>query len=529
MDLLIRNANVADGTGAPVYEADIAVTGDRISKIGKIEDSCPQVIDAAGRVVMPGIIDPHSHADIGLFDPEWAHQRIVQGITTEITGHCGPSPAPNCPEQLDLLRHVYYELTGGGRPFDWPFRDFAGWLDHVGKQKLSANYAFLVGHSTLRICVMGKKTSQAAPEEIQAMAGLLDKALSQGAVGLSLGLSYFPGAYAGTEELLALAKVVKKHGAFIAAHRRDEGETCCESIAEMLHIARETGVRMNLSHVKVTGSNNWGKGKAVLEMIQKGLDEGLDLSMDAYPYTAGYTQLYKIFPVTLWGEGPENMYRQLKDPAIRRQLIDDVNAGRSGMVRLASTKGGADGIQVIQCPNPAYDMKTLAQISREMGVEPVECAIRILEECGDGVQMFCFLQDEAELDSIMRFPHTMVISDGAPAGGHNHPRYMGAFALTLERYVKEQSVMTLEEAVKRMTFMPARRYGFHNRGVVKEGCKADLVVLDWERFQCACTYEHPAGPSKGISYVLLGGKIAARDGVYTHEGQGEILRSGALS
>ena len=139
MDLLIRNANVADGTGAPVYEADIAVTGDRISKIGKIEDSCPQVIDAAGRVVMPGIIDPHSHADIGLFDPEWAHQRIVQGITTEITGHCGPSPAPNCPEQLDLLRHVYYELTGGGRPFDWPFRDFAGWLDHVGKQKLSAN------------------------------------------------------------------------------------------------------------------------------------------------------------------------------------------------------------------------------------------------------------------------------------------------------------------------------------------------------------------------------------------------------
>ena len=522
MDILIKNAKVVDGTGVPAYAADIAVTGGRISQIGQITETCGQVIDAAGRVVMPGIIDPHSHADVGIFDPEWSHQRIVQGITTELTGHCGPSPAPNCPEHMDLLRRIYFELTGAGRPFDWPFQDFDGWLKAVEKQKLSANYGFLVGHSTLRVCVMGEKTSKATTGEIRAMQELLDRALNQGAMGLSFGLSYFPGAYADTEELTELARVVKKHDGIIASHRRDEGDRDYESIAEMIQIARETGVRMNLSHVKVTGSANWGKGSGILRLIQEGFDEGLDLSIDAYPYTAGYTQLFKIFPIEVWGNGMESMYVRFSDPAFRQRLIEDTLTGRSGM--MATAKGGAAGIQVIQCADAAYDMKTLAQISEEMGQNPVECAIRIIEQCGDGVQMFCFLQDEGELDQIMLYPHTRVISDGAPAGGHKHPRYMGTFSLFLERFVKQQKKLTLEEAVKRMTVMPAQRYRLRDRGMLREGGRADLVVLDWENFQCNCSYEAPMGPSKGISYVLLNGKIAAKDGVYTGEGQGEVLR-----
>lgn len=380
MDILIKNAKVVDGTGVPAYAADIAVTGGRISQIGQITETCGQVIDAAGRVVMPGIIDPHSHADVGIFDPEWSHQRIVQGITTELTGHCGPSPAPNCPEHMDLLRRIYFELTGAGRPFDWPFQDFDGWLKAVEKQKLSANYGFLVGHSTLRVCVMGEKTSKATTGEIRAMQELLDRALNQGAMGLSFGLSYFPGAYADTEELTELARVVKKHDGIIASHRRDEGDRDYESIAEMIQIARETGVRMNLSHVKVTGSANWGKGSGILRLIQEGFDEGLDLSIDAYPYTAGYTQLFKIFPIEVWGDGMESMYVRFSDPAFRQRLIEDTLTGRSGM--MATAKGGAAGIQVIQCADAAYDMKTLAQISEEMGQNPVECAIRIIEQCG---------------------------------------------------------------------------------------------------------------------------------------------------
>lgn len=522
MDILIKNAMVVDGTGAPAYPADVAITGDRISAIGSITESCDHVIDAGGRVVMPGIIDPHSHADVGIFDPEWSHQRIVQGITTEITGHCGPSPAPNCPEQMELLRRVYYDLTGACRPFDWPFQDFAGWLTTVEKQNLSANYGFLVGHSTLRICAMGDKTAKATEEDIRVMQDLLDQALSQGAMGMSFGLSYFPGNQADTHELTELAKVVKKHDGVIASHRRDEGDRDYESIAEMIQIARDTGVRMNLSHVKVTGSNNWGKGKAILELIQKGFDEGLDLSMDAYPFTAGYAQLFRIFPVRVWGEGPEKMYSMFSDPSTRRQLIEETNQGPEGM--LATAKGGAAGIQVIQCPSADYDKKTLAQISQESGLDPVECAMRIIEQYGPAVSMFCFLQDDDELDDIMLFPHTMVISDGAPASGHNHPRYMGAFSLFLERYVKEQKKLTLEEAVKRMTYMPAQRYHLFNRGMVREGNKADLIILDWDNFENNCTYERPEGPSKGISYVLLNGKIAAKDGVYTGEGQGEVLR-----
>ena len=525
MDILIKNVRVVDGTGAPSYMADVAVTDGKISAIGSIDGPAGTVIDGAGRVLMPGIIEPHSHADVGIFEPEWSHQRIVQGITTEITGHCGPTPAPNCPEHMDLLRHIYYELTGAGRPFDWPFHDFAGWLDTVSKQKLSANYGFLVGHSTIRCCVMGNKTTKATEQDIRAMQELLDQALSQGAMGLGFGLSYFPGAYSDTHELTELAKVVKAHDGIIAAHRRDEGETDYESIEEMIQIARETGVRMNLSHVKVTGRPNWGKGKQILELIQRGFDEGLDLSMDAYPYTAGYTQLYKIFPISLWGEGPENMYRQLKDPAIRAHLIEAVSNGTEGMTKMADAKGGPAGIQVIQCPDPAYDMKTLAQISQETGLDPVECAMQVIEKCGDGVQMFCFIQDEDELDDIMLFPHTMVISDGAPAVGHKHPRYMGAFSKFLERYVKQQKKLTLEQAVTRMTSMPAQRYRLDGRGVIKVGNVADLIVLDWDNFEDNCTYEHPMGPSKGIDYVLLGGVIAAEKGKYTGNGQGQVFRA----
>lgn len=398
MDILIKNATVVDGSGAPAFQADVGITGDTICAVGKISQSCAQVIDAAGRIVMPGIIDPHSHADVGIFHPGWSHQRITQGITTEITGHCGPSPAPNCPEQLELLRRIYFELTGTGQEFDWPFRDFKGWLETVEKEVLSANYGFLVGHGTLRGYVMGGKQDKASPAELKQMQDLLDEALSQGAMGLGLGLSMFPGTFADTEELIALARVVKKHDAIIVAHRRNEGETAYESVAEMLEVARATGVRMNIAHVKVTGSTNWGKGRAILDLIQRGMDEGLDLSLDAYPYTAGYTQLFQIFPISVWGEGPAAMAKQFSDPVRRQEIVEKMLDGTYGGLQAANN--GAQGIQIIQCPDPAYDMKTLAQISEMMHVSAPECAIRMIERFGAGTMMFYYLQNQDELSEI---------------------------------------------------------------------------------------------------------------------------------
>ena len=522
MDYLIKNARVVDGTGVPAYTADVAITGDIISKIGTIDEYCPHTIDAAGYVLMPGIIDPHSHADAGIFNPDWSHQRIVQGITTEITGHCGPSPAPNCPENMELLRRIYFDLTNTGVPFDWPFHDFDGWLKTVEQQNLSANYGFFVGHGTLRACVMGGKTEKASPADIQTMQKLLDESLSQGALGLALGLSMFPGSYADTYELIELAKVVKKHDAIIVAHRRDEGNRAYEAIDEMLTVARATGVRMNIAHIKVTGSSNWGKGKALLELIDAGLKEGLDLSLDAYPYIAGYTQLFQIFPINVWGVGGEQMLKNFSDPAYRAGVIEKMNSGIYDGLKAAN--GGASGVQIIQCPDPAFDQKTLLEISKMLDVDPVEAAIQMMERFGSNVMMFYFLQNMDELKSLLLYPYTMIMSDGAPTSAHNHPRWMGAFGEILEMFVQKDHQMTLEAAVRKMTSMPAERYRLTGRGIIREGNKADLIILDWDHFQNNCTYEHPAGPSKGIHYVFLNGKIAAIDGIYTGNGRGVVFR-----
>ena len=522
MDILIKNAKIVDGTGTPAYHADVAITGDTISAIGQIQESCSQTIDAAGRILMPGFIDPHSHADAGIFNPDWSHQRIVQGITTEITGHCGPSPAPNCPEHMELLRRIYFDLTNTGEPFEWPFHDFRGWLDTVEAEKLSANYAFMVGHGTLRACVMGDKKEKASPIEIEKMQELLDAALSQGAIGMGFGLSMFPGIYADTQELIELAKVVKKHDAIIAAHRRDEGATAYESVEEMLKVARATGVRMNIAHVKVTGSSNWGKGKSIIKLIDDGIREGLDLSLDAYPYIAGYTQLFQVFPVCVWGCGGEAMLKNFADPAYRADVVAKMNDGTYGGIQAAN--GGAAGVQIIQCPDPIYDQKTLQDISELLGVSPAEAAIRMMEKFGSNIMMFYYLQNMDELEDILLYPNTIIMSDGAPTYGHKHPRWMGAFGQILEMFVKKSHQLTLEEAVKKMTSMPAARYCLKGRGIIREGNKADLILMDWDHFENNCTYENPDGPSRGIDYVFLGGKIAAQNGIYTGEGRGVVFR-----
>ncbi len=522
MDILVKNALIVDGSGRSAYKADVAVADGRIVDIGSIDAECETVIDADGKYLFPGFIDSHSHTDVGIFDPEWNHQRIVQGITTEITGHCGPSPAPNCPENLQLLRRIYFELTGTGREFDWPYHDFAGWLKAVGEQKLYENYSFFVGHGTIRANVMGGSKSPATDEEIERMKALLDESLSQGARGMSFGLSFFPGAYADYRELRELAKVVKKHGGIIAAHRRGEGGNACEAVEEMLSIARDTGVRMNISHVKAVGRSNWGKAALILEMIEKGIGEGLDLSLGAYPYTGGYTQLFQIFPISVWGEGPKAMSAQFSDPVKRKEIVDRLTDGTYD--EIVMTDGGADGIQIIQCPDARFDRKTLGMISRETGELPAECAIRLIEKFGaERTMMFQFIQNRAEMESVITYPRTMIISDGTPSSGHGHPRYMGAFSEVLDHFVKESKMLSLEEAVKKMTSMPAERYGLTGRGLIAKGAHADMVIVDWDNFKCMCTYDEPLGPSQGIDYVFLNGKIAARGGVSTLAGVGEIV------
>ena len=519
--ILIKNAKIVDGTGSDMFLADLLIEGDTIKEIGKITCVSGDVIDAAGRLLIPGFIDPHSHVDVGIFNREWCHQRITQGITTDIIGLCGPTPAPNCEKYNDILRRIYFELTGTGKDFPWTWQDMKGWIDAVGSENPTSNIAFLVGHSTIRVCVLGGEKRKADSNEIKKMQEILDSALRQGASGLSLGLSYFPGAYADTEEIIALAEIVKKHNGLISAHRRDEADKAYESVEEMIEVARATGVRMNLSHVKVMGKKNWGSSGKILKLIDKSKNEGLQITLDAYPYSAGYIQLFAIMPFWVWSGGPQEMLKIFTDPVKRKLIKKELSDGTADGISKAS--GGSSGIRIIQCPDSSYDMKTLKEISDETGMAPAECAIKVIEECGPGVMIFYLLQDQAELDSIITWQSTVICSDGTPSSGHGHPRYIGTFNHVLDYYVKTKGKITLQEAVHKMTGKTAEYYNIPDRGIIKEGNKADLVIIDWDRFEDLCTYDRPLAGAKGIDYVILNGEIAAENGVYTGSGRGCIL------
>ncbi len=523
MRYIIKDSRIIDGSGKPAYKADLVIEDDRILKIGETEGLSGELIDAEGLTVCPGFIDTHSHTEVAAFEPSLAHQRIVQGVTTEIVGHCGPTPAPCHKDRLPLLRRIYFDLTGLGAEFDWTWSDFAGWLDALEKTRPSTNYACMVGHGTIRACVMGEEAGTATDAQIKEMCALLDQALSQGAIGLGMGIQFFPGAGADKREMTALAKVVKSHDAIIAVHRRNEDVRAVESIDEMLEIAEITGVKMNLSHVKVMGKDNWGKSRTIFEHIERSRAKGAHVYLDAYPWTGGFTQLYKMLDPAIWKDGPEAMKRLLSDPAKRKEIVRQTQEGLSGTMMTAD--GGADGIKVIQIPDPAYDKKSLGQISRETGIEPAEIAIRLIERFGNDISMFPFYQKQEELDEIMMYPDTLVMSDAVPSFTYPHPRHMGTFSLYLDRYVKQLKRLSLEQAIERVTSRPAALYGLGKRGLIREGMKADLVLFDWENFRNTTDYEHPLAVTEAIKLVFLGGEIAARNGVYTGNGRGEIIRA----
>jgi len=524
MDTVIRGATIVDGTGKKAFLADVGIVGKKIARVGKIEEKGAREISANGKLLIPGFVDPHSHVDAGVFTECFARNRIVQGITSDFVGHCGATPAPFCAERGDVLQRIYYDLTGLTKRFEWKWTDVDSYIKAIEATKPSSNIATLVGHGTLRAYVMGEEPRKATERELDAMCELLDACLCQGAMGLGLGLNNMPGLYSDTDELIALAKVCKKHDAIVVAHRRSESGTAVEAVEEMIRVTEATGVRMNIAHVKVMGRDNWGKAKTILALIDDAAARGLDVTFDVYPYIYSFGQLGMIFPRWLFTPGWAKMKETISDKAFRRKLIDDMQNGREDC--FYTDAGGADGVQVVQCDDPRYNGKTLREIGEIIGEDPLECALRLIEKSDYTVMGFFAFQNEAEMDSIVLHKNAMILSDGVPSYGHNHPRYMGAFAHYLEHYVKETGALTLEEAVRRVTSMPARRYRFNGRGVVEEGAFADLALLDWEKFHDNCTYADPIRKADGVEAVFLNGTLAAERGRYLGQGVGEVLRRG---
>jgi N-acyl-D-amino-acid deacylase len=476
-DLVIRNARIIDGTGAPSRTGGVAVADDRISALGDLGHvSGAREIDAGGKAVAPGFIDAHTHDDRALLSDPLMTCKISQGVTTVVTGNCGVSLAP-----LSTGAHPPAPLDLVCADPDGFFGDFGAYLDALDRAPAAANALAQAGHSTLRVGAMDRLDRAATGDEIKAMRRALEGALEAGAIGLSTGLFYRPANAAPTEEVIELAKALKAYGALHTTHMRDEADGIIQSLEETFRIGREAEIPVVISHHKCAGRTNFGRTVETLALID-GARGAQPLGLDAYPYVAGSTTL------------------------------DSGRALRAERVLVTWSR-----------QRPEVAGRDLADIAAEMGASE-EDAIQALLPAGG----IFFMMDEEDVRRVLRYPHTMIGSDGLPHDAHPHPRLWGTFPRVLGHYAREIGLFSLEEAVRKMTSLTARRFGLTDRGVLREGAYADLVVFDPDTVLDTATFEAPARPAAGIETVLVNGRIVWEDGAHSGARPGRALRRQAL-
>jgi N-acyl-D-aspartate/D-glutamate deacylase len=491
-DLSIRGALVYDGTGAPPRRADVALRGDRIAAVGDAADA-ERVLDARGLALAPGFIDVHTHDDFAvLLHPDMAF-KVCGGVTTCVVGNCGFGTSPWAAARL-LARafHPNAELP------EWS--GTAGYLERLEAEPPSVNVAALVGHGTLRLGTMGTAARAPSAAELEAMQEGLREGLEAGAFGLSTGLIYEPGRFADTDEIVALAKGLHGSGAVYATHLRDEGRGLLAAVREALEIGQRAGVPVQISHHKASGRDAWGLVRESLRLLEEARERGLDVYADQYPYTAGSTVLAAI----------------ARNQGLRGRGEGGVGAVAPEDVVIASTAS-----------HPGWEGRSIADFAAEWGLGAQEAAERLLAE-EPGTTVVIHSMSEEDVRTVMRHPTTMIGSDGLPTlSARPHPRLFGTFARVLGRYARELRLFPMQEAVHRMTGLPAARFGLRGRGLLCEGACADLVLFDPARVRDVGTYEDPKRPPEGIRHVFVNGTAVVREGEHTGARPGRALRRGA--
>jgi N-acyl-D-amino-acid deacylase len=521
--LVIRNASVVDGSGSPPRRASVAVESDRIVAVADRSDlQAERTVDARGRVLAPGFIDTHSHADLSAFVEPSMDSAIRQGITTVVVGNCGSSPWPDAglEESAQLVG-----VTAADLPTRWT--SYAGYLDAIDQASPACNVATLVGQGAVRGEAMSGERRPPTDDELDAMRRSVAEAVDAGAVGMSTGLIYPPGMHARTEEIVELARVAGEHGGLYASHIRDEGRAVFDAIAEAVRIGREGGLPAHVSHLKVESAYAWGRAEELLAFLDHARVEGADVSADQYPYTAWETSLATILPP--WA--PVEALGELVDggrPSGR--LVDAIEHGEPGW------GGNVDGIgwdRIVvgsHQPNPSVSGRIVAELAADLDRPPVDVALGLLlADPFTGMIGHGMLEDDVRL--IASRPDVMVGTDGVaiapdgPLGRFSvHPRYYGTFPRVLARYVREERLIDLPTAIRKMTTLPAERFGLRDRGRVTEGAYADVVLFDPDRIEDVATFERPHAFANGIDLVVVNGTIAW-DGV-RGDRAGRVLRRG---
>jgi len=528
-DVVIKNGRIIDGSGNSWVSGDVAITGDRIAKIGRLDSStAKRVIDAHDLVVSPGFIDMLGQSEISLLIDNRSLSKLSQGITTEITGEGGSI----APQDALTLSQLQPELDRYHLKIDWTTLD--GYFARLEKSGTPLNIGTYVGAAQVREAVLGDVDRVPTPEELEKMKSLVAEAMQQGAFGVSTALIYPPGHYAKIEELVELAKVAGQYGGLYATHMRSEGQSEAAAVDEALRIGRESHLPVEIFHLKVIGKPRWGSMPKIVGMIQAARDAGQDVSADMYPYVAGGTALASSLPPWVADGGTEKLLERLKDPAIRARIKQEMAKEHPNWENLYLGSGGAAGVLVSGIVNPdlkKYDGQTLAQIATAQSKDPLDALMDLVLADKAQTGALYFIASEDDLRYGLKQPWTSIGLDGSELSldgplfePHSHPRAFGSMPRFIGHYVRDEHLLPLEQAIRKVTSLPAQRERLRDRGLLKEGFFADITILDPNTIIDKATYQNPAQISAGVKYVFVNGQLEYEDGRLTGSKAGRVLR-----
>ncbi len=529
-DVLIRNGRLIDGSGNPWTYADVGIISDRVAFVGHAAPAvtAKRTIDATGLIVAPGFIDMLGQSEFNLLVDKQAVSKLTQGVTTEITGE-GDSIAPTNDalnaEHADVYQH--YKITP-----DW--RSLEEYFQRLTKQGSGINLGTYVGAAQVRRLVMGSANREPTPAELKDMEIAVDDAMSDGAMGVSSALIYAPGSYAKTDELIALAKVAAAKGGVYASHIRNEGDSEAAALDEAFRIGREAGIPVQIFHLKVSGQQNWGKMPWVIETIEKARAGGIDVTANQYPYTASATSLGAIIPPKYHEGGPDAFVVRLKDPATRAQIRRELEGASGSFENMWRGTGGPTGVMVVSVLNPEFrkfEGKTIAQIAQMENKDPLDAALDLIVADRDNVGAVYFSMSEPDVKLAMQQPWVSVGTDyeevsptGPLSESKSHPRAYGSFARILGKYVRDEHVITMENAIRKFSSLPAQQVRLENRGLLRPGYFADITIFNPATVEDVATFEDPNRTSVGFEYVFVNGVLAVEHDKVTGQMGGRPLR-----
>lgn len=526
MKILIKNGLIVDGLLNKPFKSDLLVENAKIIKIAEyINDKADKIIDAKGRVVCPGFVDTHSHSDLVMLVNPYNEVKIRQGITTEVLGQDGISMAPLPKEFISPWRKNLAGLDGESDDIDWAYETTDNYLKLMENKGVGLNESYLVPHGNIRMEAMGLVDAPATKEEIKRMCEITEREMKAGAFGLSSGLIYIPCAYSKTDELIEMCKVVAKYDGVFVVHQRSEADTIIDSMKEILEIGRKSGVKIHFSHFKVCGKQNWKYIDEMEKLLDEGERQGLTITYDQYPYAAGSTMLGVVLPPWAHDGGTDNLIKRLNDKKCREKMKKDIANGIPGWDNFIQF-AGIDQIFVTSVKthkNKDVVGKSLLEIGKMRGIDPLDATFDLLRDEENAVGMVDFYGKEEHVIKFLKRPEQNVCTDGLLAG-KPHPRAYGAFPRILGRYVREQKVLTLEEAIYKMSKKATKSMAIKNRGSLEVGNFADIVIFNQDTVIDKGTFVDSMQFPEGIDYVIINGNVVLEEGEYHKVLAGKVIR-----